>query len=173
MVKPAEFSVVERLRDGRPVEIRALKRADRDGLRAAVGRASERSRFLRFFGAKRDFSEREVEFFTDVDFISHVALVAVAMEGGRPVIVGGGRYVVTEPGKAEVAFFVIDAYQAQGIGSSMLRHLIAIARDAKLEELVAEVLPENASMLQVLKKSGPTIVMKRDPQVVHVTLKIV
>ena len=162
MVNPAKFSAVEKRRAKR---VREHSHRDK--------RASERSRFLRFFGAKRDFSEREVEFFTDVDFISHVALVAVAMEGGRPVIVGGGRYVVTEPGKAEVAFFVIDDYQTHGIGSSMLRHLIAIARDAKLEELVAEVLPENTSMLQVLKKSGPTLVMKRDPQVVHVTLKIV
>jgi GNAT superfamily N-acetyltransferase len=77
------------------------------------------------------------------DFIDHVALVAVVEESGRPVIVGGGRYVVMQPGKAEVAFAVVDQYQRQGIGASLMHHLAAIARGAGLEELIAEVLPDN------------------------------
>lgn len=41
-----------------------------------------------------------------------MALVASTNEGGQPAIVAGARYVVTEPGSAEVAFVVIDDYQA-------------------------------------------------------------
>jgi hypothetical protein len=56
--------------------------------------------YRRFFGAKRHFSEKEIEFFVNVDFVSHVALVATAEEGNRTVIFGGGRYVIVHPGKS-------------------------------------------------------------------------
>ena len=166
----SEYSAVEPLRDGRRVEIRALKPDDREGLVAAVGRTSDQSLYRRFFGAKRDFSEREIAFFLNVDFVNHVALVAVLEEDGRPVIIAGGRYVVVQPGKAEVAFAVVDRYQGRGIGAALLRHLAAIARAAGLEELIAEVLPDNIAMLKVFEKSGLRVSTTREPRVVHVTL---
>jgi len=78
------------------------------------------------------------EFFSNIDFVNHVALVVVAEEGGAPHIVGGGRYIVVEPGRAEIAFALIDEYQGQGIGAALMRHLAAIARKAGLKELIAE-----------------------------------
>jgi GNAT superfamily N-acetyltransferase len=170
MSAAAEYSAVEPLRDGRQVEIRALRPADRAALISAVGRTSDQSLYRRFFGAKRGFSEQEIAFFVNVDFVNHAALVAVADEGGRPVIAGGGRYVVVQPGKAEVAFAVLDQYQGQGIGAGLLRHLAAIARAAGLEQLIAEVLPENSAMLKVFEKSRLRVRTRREPRVVHVAL---
>jgi hypothetical protein len=43
---------------------------------AAVGRFSKEMLYRRFFAPKRSFSEREIEFFLNVDFVSHVALAA-------------------------------------------------------------------------------------------------
>ena len=107
----------------------------------------------------------------NVDFVDHVALVAVMDEGGRPVIVGGGRYIVEHPGQAELAFVVVDRYQGQGIGSALMRHLVAIARSAGLRELVAEVLADNVAMLRVFKKSGFHIT-SRAAGVVYLTLQL-
>ena len=167
------YSAIETLRDGRRVEIRALRPDDRSGLEEAVGRSSAaESLYRRFFAVRRSFSESEVAFFLNVDFVSHVALVAVADEGGRPVIIGGGRYIVVQPGQAEVAFGVVDQYQGQGIGAALMRHLIALAREAGLKELIAEVLPENTPMLKVFKKSGLPMTTTREPGVVHVTLRL-
>ena len=83
-----------------------------------------------------------------------MALVATVEEGEQSVIAGGGRYVVSAAGQAEVAFVVIDAYQGLGIGGALMRHLIAIARTAGLQKLTAEVLAENAPMLKVFQKCG-------------------
>ena len=80
----------------------------------AVGRTSTQSLYRRFFTVRRHFSEAEASFFLNPDFITHVALVAVAEEDGKPVIAGGGRYVVIKPGQAEVAFAVVDQFQGQG-----------------------------------------------------------
>src|SRR6516162_450204 len=138
MSETAGYSAVELTRDGRPVEIRALRPDDRAELLAAIGRTSTQSLFRRFFAAKRGFTDQEIEFFLHVDFINHVALVAVMEEDGRPAIVGGGRYIVLQPRKAEVAFAVIDRYQGQGIGTALMRQLAEIARAAGLRELIAE-----------------------------------
>ena len=139
---------------------------------AAVSRISAQSIRRRFFGAKRDFSEKEQAFYLNVDFVDHVALVAVIGDRSRSVIIGGGRYVVAQPGIAEVAFTVVDEFQGQGIGSAVLRHLIILARDAGLRELIAEVLPENTAMLKVFERSGLNVTAKRDGSVIHVKLQM-
>jgi RimJ/RimL family protein N-acetyltransferase len=168
----AKYSAVNLMRDGRPMEIRALKSDDRDDLLAAVERTSAQSLYRRFFGVKRGFSEKEIEFFVNVDFVNHVALVATVEQGNLTVIVGGGRYVIVQPGTAEVAFAVVDEYQGQGISGALLRHLVAIARDAGLAQLVAEVLPDNIPMLKVFEKSGSGCATRRAGRVVHVTLQL-
>jgi GNAT superfamily N-acetyltransferase len=66
--------------------------------------------------------------------------------------VGGARYLVVRPGTVEMAFAVVDAYQEQGLGASLMRHLAAIAQPAGLRELTAEVLPENVPLLKVLRE---------------------
>lgn len=171
-MEASKFTAVELLRNGCQVEIRAVRPSDRDALLAAVSRASTQSMFRRFFAAKRAFSEQEIAFFVNVDFVEHVALVAVTQEDGHAAIIGGGRYVVIRPGIAEVAFVVIDAYQGQGLGAALMRHLVAIARNAGLKELIAEVLPDNAPMLKVFKKSGLPLTAQRQAGEVHVVLQI-
>lgn len=96
------------LRDGFRIQVRAFTPNDRDALEEAASSASPLSLYRRFFVAKREFSEREKAFFMNVDFINHVALLALAEDGGQSVIVCGGRYVVVQPGKAEVACMVVD-----------------------------------------------------------------
>ena len=168
----AKYSEVDSLRDGRPVEIRALRPEDKDELLAAVRRIGTDSLYRRFFNVKREFSEKETAFFVNVDFVKHVALVAVVEENGRPAIVAGGRYIGVGPGQAEVAFAVVDEYQGQGLGTTLMRRLVAIARGAGLKELTADVLPDNRQMLKVFQKCGLAMSTKRESGSVHVTLTL-
>ena len=172
MLEAARYSAIEALRDGRQFEIRALRPDDRADLLAAIGRIGAESLRRRFFGLRRFFSEPEIAHFVNVDFIDHVALVAVLEEGRHPAIVGGGRYIILQPGKAEVAFAVVDQYQGQGVGAALMRHLTTIAREARLGELIADVLTDNIAMLKVFEKSGFPLRMKRSPGVVHIALRL-
>jgi GNAT superfamily N-acetyltransferase len=172
VLQAREYSATEALRDGRAVQIRALKPEDQDGLLAAIGRTSGQSLYRRFFSYKRGFTDREIDFYVNVDFVSHVALAALLQEGGKPVIVGGARYIVAQHGKAEVAFAVDDAHQGKGIGAALMRHLVAIARAGGLKELVADVLPENIAMLKVFETSGLGIRTRREPDAIHVMLQL-
>ena len=168
----AKYEAVETLRDGRRFKVRALRPDDRDEFLAAVGRSSAESLYRRFFSPKQRFTEEQIAYFVNVDFVNHVALVAALEENGGPVIIGGGRYVVVQPGKAEVAFVVVDQYQGQGVGAALMRHLATIARDAGLNELIAEVLADNISMLKVFQKSGLRLSTTREAGVAHIALRL-
>lgn len=172
MGHPETYSAIDALRDGRRVEIRALRPDDRPALEAAVDRTSPLSLYRRFFAVKTVFSEAEAHFFVDVDFKKHVAIVAVVDEDGRPSIVGGARYVLVTDDRAEVAFTVIDAFQGKGLGSLLLRHLTAIARSAGIRQFVAEVLSENRPMLEVFQHCGLRMSVRSESEVAHVTLDL-
>jgi RimJ/RimL family protein N-acetyltransferase len=172
MAEAANYSTLDQLRDGRSVNIRALRPDDRADMLAAIGRTSMQSLQRRFFVPKKGFSEREMAFFHDIDFASHVALVAQIDENGRPAIVGGGRYIVVQPGQAEIAFVVVDTYQGQGLGTILMHHLTVLARNAGFKELIAEVLPENGAMLKLLRNFGFRPASKGSHQVIHLALQL-
>lgn len=168
----SHYSATELLKDGSRIEIRALRPIDRDDMLAAVSHTSSDSIYRRFFGPKKGFSEKEIAFYTEVDFVQHVALVATEEKDGHRIIVGGGRYIVTAPGQGELAFVVVDSAQGRGIGSRLMRHLAAIGRAAGLNTFVADVLPENSSMLTVFEKSGLKPQTRRESGVVHITMSL-
>ena len=167
-----DYTANERLRDGTGIEIRALRREDEADMLAAVSRTGAESLQRRFFTMKRHFSEKELAYFLEIDFRSHVAIVATTDEAGHKIIAGGGRYVVFEPGRAEMAWVVIDAWQGRGIGSLLMRHLVGIAGEAGLKELTAEVLPQNAPMLKVFGKFGFRPAPRRDAQAIHLVREL-
>ena len=72
----ATYSAQELLRDGRPIEMRALRPTDEAGMLDAINHTNAESLRRRFFVTKRGFSEKEKSFFMNVDFVNHVALVA-------------------------------------------------------------------------------------------------
>ena len=53
-----------------------------------------------------------------------------------------------------------------------MRHLVAIARAARLEALHTDVLAENASMLRVFEESGLEFATKSEQGTRHVTLRL-
>ena len=167
----AKYAATEQLRTGEALEIWALQPSDRTGMLAAVGRFSSETLYRRFFAPKRSFSEREIDFFLNVDFVNHVALVAVITEGGRQVIVGGARYVVAQAGSAEVAL-QSTARTRSWHRDDLIRHLIELGRTAGLEEFVAEVLAGNAPMLKVFERCGLGMTTFREGGVLHVTLAL-
>lgn len=172
MPEAANYAANECLADGTTIEIRALRRQDEADMLAAIGKTSAESLRRRFFTLKRNFSETELAYFMEIDFKNHVAIVAVTNEATREVIVGGGRYVVFEPGRAEMAFIVIDAWQGRGVGSLLTRHLVQIATRSGLSELTAEVLPENAPMWKVFGRSGFSSAPSADPRAIHLVRKL-
>ena len=148
------YSAHEVLRDGGSIYIRAIRADDKERLLDHFRHMSQDSIYHRFFGLKHSLTEQDLVRFTEVDFTTHVALVATLRTGGDERFIGVGRYVVSGPGRAEIAFAVLDEHQGRGIGTVLLDHLGRVARAAGIVEFQADVLGDNNRMLEVFGKSG-------------------
>uniref|UniRef100_UPI0039EF66BF GNAT family N-acetyltransferase n=1 Tax=Sinomonas sp. G460-2 TaxID=3393464 RepID=UPI0039EF66BF len=157
------------LRDGGTAHLRPIRPDDAIGLQAFHVSQSESSIYLRFFSYKAKLTDAELRRFTEVDYDDRVALVITI--GGE--IVGVGRYDrLADPSEAEVAFNISDRHQGRGIGSILLEHLAAAARERGIRRFTAEVLPENRKMLTVFAEAGYALDRRFDDGVVMVEFEI-
>jgi len=153
-----EFVYEDKLLDGRSIAIRQIHPDDRAYLRDIWQHLSEKSKYHRFFVPKKELSEQELSYYSELDFTRHVGLLAIVVQDGVPIPVGTGRYIVSDESDdcrfAEVALTVEDAYHGLGIGTLLLKHLTEIARANGIEELRGFVLSENHQMLEVFQHCG-------------------
>ncbi len=160
MMKTAveSYRAQDRLRDGRLVHIRSIHSSDKQILQEGMHHLSPRSLYYRFLTPKRELTEKELVFFTEIDYFHHVALLASVVEDGKEIPAGVGRYVMAGnkclPESADLGFAVSDEYQGLGIGSLLMQHLIRLARQSGVKQFTALVLPDNKKMLSVFRKSG-------------------
>ena len=131
--------------------MRKIRADDAAALRRLVGRSSERSIELRFFGPMKELSEDKARRFAEVDGRERFALVALDPEDEHE-IVGVVRYErVRGTAEAEYAALVEDRFQGRGLGIGLTRRLIEAARERGIERLQALVLRENRGMLSLLR----------------------
>ncbi len=147
---PAHWEADIVLADGSTAHLRPITPDDGEALQAFHRHQSPESTYLRFFAAMPRLSDADARHFTHVDHVDRVALVATVGDD----LIGVGRYDRTDPRTAEVAFNVADAHQGRGLGSALLEHLGAAARENGVHRFVAEVLPQNRRMLGVFRDAG-------------------
>ncbi|MBD3782181.1 MAG: GNAT family N-acetyltransferase, partial [Micrococcales bacterium] len=156
------------LRDGTVASLRPIRPDDGDALRRFHDAQSDESIYLRFFAPLRRLSDADVHRFTHVDYVDRVALVVTM----REEIIGVGRFDRLDARSAEVAFNISDHYQGKGIGSVLLEHLAAVARDLGISRFTAEVLPQNRKMLAVFSDAGYEVTRRVEDGVVEVGFDI-
>jgi len=138
------------LRDGGVAHLRPITAQDAEALQRMHVAQSAESTFLRFFTPMPRLTETLLQQFTEVDHSNQVAIVAL-IDGE---IVGLANYSRVDERQAEVAFNVSDAHQGRGLGSVLLEHLAAAARERGIYRFVADILPQNAKMLAVFREAG-------------------
>jgi acyl-CoA synthetase (NDP forming)/RimJ/RimL family protein N-acetyltransferase len=156
------------LADGGTAHLRPISPDDADTLREFHARLSPESIYLRFFSPRPRLSERDVERFTHVDHVDRVALIATI----RRAMVAVVRYDRISGGTAEVAFLVEDAQQGRGLGTILLEHIAAAARERGIERFVADVLPENRRMARVFRDAGYVAEQRFEEGVLRLSLDL-
>ncbi len=171
---PSKLVDEYRLLDGTYITIRPIRPEDAETEREFVDGLSERSRYLRFMYSLKNITMQMVSRFTQIDYDREMALIALMEEKGRERQIAVARYVTNPDGRScEFAIVVADDWHGKGIATELLRRLIDIARDRRLEEMVGIVLRENKGMIALAKELG--FDQQRspdDPSVVMMTLKL-
>ena len=148
---PAHWEADVVLADGGTAHLRPIVPEDAERWSRLIARLSPETIYYRFFTEHPVLGPAEREHFTNVDYVGRVAFVTLLGDE----IVAVGRYDEV-PGSplAEVAFVVDDAQQGRGLGSILLEHLAAAARERGLRRFEAEVLTANIKMIRVFQDAG-------------------
>jgi RimJ/RimL family protein N-acetyltransferase len=174
MIDVREYEAYELLKDGRTIIVRAIRPDDKATILKGIGLFSDDSFYKRFHGAKSNLTDEELKFYTDIDYLHHVALVVTFKENVQ--VIGGGRYISYDESlpsrSAELAFAVIDSFQGLGVGTIVLKHLIIIAREVGIETFEADILVENTAMIRVFEKSGLAMTKDYEGRNVHITMTL-
>jgi GNAT superfamily N-acetyltransferase len=166
---PADLIDVVRLRDGQRVLVRPVLPQDEELTSAFFSDLPARARYDRFMAAMPNLPPSLVKRFTNVDYVSHVALVAEVFAGGQEAVVAEARYVSgSDPSTAEFAVSVAADWQGRGLASLLLGKLLCRAADAGITRMSGETLAGNARMLHLARKAGFTAT--RSPEVRGVML---
>lgn len=148
--------------DGRVVLVRPVLPQDDELAQVFVRRLSAESRYQRFLVGLTELPPALLTYLTQIDYTSHLALIAEIFKDGEEIQVGEARYVV-DPSKddagrvAEFAIAVADDWQRMGVGGRLLRGVEHAARAAGVTRLEGDVLRDNRRALDFMLFRGYTV----------------
>ena len=160
---PAAYARSWKLKDGPTVMIRPIRPEDERLMVQFHQTLSERSVYLRYFTPlKLDqrITHERLSRICFIDYDREMVLVAEQANAktGQREIIGVGRLIKRhEADEAEFALVISDAWQGHGLGTQLLRTLVQVGRDEKLERITATILSDNHEMQRLARKVGFTV----------------
>ena len=135
-------------------EIRPILPSDKIPLQVGLQMMSPESIRQRFFSAKKEFSEAELKFFTEVDQNNNLAYVAVHHLEGKLLPAGVIRAIrkKDDPHMAEIGITIVDCYQGRGLGMRLMDAIAERAKKVGIENLFGDYHTSNLKMAKLLEK---------------------
>ncbi|MEP6897287.1 MAG: GNAT family N-acetyltransferase [Rhodanobacter sp.] len=158
---PADFSGeghwIDALSDGTRVLIRPIRAGDRQLERDFIMGLSPESRRYRFLGDFKQPSETLLDQLLDSEDPQKVAFVALIHDDGHLREIGVSRFAAEPDGRrCECAIAVADDWNHRGLGVTLMKHLISVARDKGFAQLFSIDSAGNLPMRDLAKYLGFT-----------------
>ncbi len=173
---PTQYVAPLTAKNGLTVTIRPIRPEDEPLVVQFHEKLSEDTVYLRFFQTlklSRRIAHERLARTCFIDYNREMALVAEHEDprtGEREVIAMGRLSRLYGTDKAEFSLEVRDTFQRCGLGTEILRRLIAIGRDEQLHCVCAVILPRNCGMLRICDKLGFHTHYGESDQLMHAEL---
>lgn len=178
-VRPYPMQYVESwvARNGTELLLRPIRPEDEPLMVAMHQTLSERTvylRYLQLLKLDQRIAHERLQRICFLDFNREIALIAEHKKSDteREILAVGRLRRDPAANSAEFAVLVTDAHQGIGLGTELLKRLIQIARDEKLEYVAAEILAENFAMQRICEKLGFKLKRQLDDDSVTALLKL-
>ena len=145
-------SVRERLPDGAEVLLRPLEPEDADLLLEIFDQLGPRSRERRFLTPKHTLTSTDLRQLTAVDHHDHEAVVALSATDRPPVGVARFVRISADPGTADVAVVVVDAWQSRGLGTVLASSLLGRARELGVRRFSVLMARDNEAAVRLMHR---------------------
>jgi acetyltransferase len=163
---PKELETAASLRDGTVLGLRPLRPEDEPLLHDLAAHMSHEDLRLRFFTPVRGLTHAVAARLSQLDYDRELALLAE-----RDGTALGVVHFFADPDnlRAQYAIAVRSDWKGRGVGFLLMSHLIGIARQRGIGELVGEVMRENEPMLQMCRELEFSIIPQpADPTIMRV-----
>ncbi len=175
---PSQYVSRWKTRTGLEILFRPIRPEDEPMMVKFHETLSEESIYLRYFHMEslsaRAAHERLMRK-CFIDYDQEMGLVAERVEpasGQREILAVGRLTKARMAREAEVAVLVSDRYQRHGLGTELVRRLVQVGRDQGLQEIIANILPENPGMRALADRFGFKIRKSEDPEMVVAVLEL-
>lgn len=172
---PKELERRFELPDGRSLCLRPILPEDEPALQAMVRRMPVADIYRRFFRPLKELSHQLAARLTQLDYDREMALVLTGsgVPGKADILGMVNLNADADLESAEYAIIVDRSLAGLGMGSLLMRRIIAYARQRGIREVFGEVLCDNESMLKINRALGFSIeTHSDDPDVLRVSLSL-
>jgi GNAT superfamily N-acetyltransferase len=152
---PENLETWRSTKTGLQIFLRPVKISDEPLLKEFFYSLSDQSMYRRFASARKDMHHSRLQEFVAVDFSRDMMILALSSSDDREIVLGMAQYSINEKDHtAELALVVRDDYQSQGVGRELHSYMTFLAKRKGLLGFTAEVLDENLTALELIKKMG-------------------
>jgi GNAT superfamily N-acetyltransferase len=152
---PSQYESQLTLKNGSEVFIRPILNTDGPLLVELFNKLSPQSVYFRFLSSLKALSEELLYHFTNINYNSSFALVAVVKEDGNNVIIAVVRYAFDpQDNVTNLAVAVRDDWQNLGLGKSLLEKIITIGKEHGISRFLCTIHPQNDVIKQTFKTLG-------------------
>jgi acetyltransferase len=152
---PDQYEEHTQTSTGVDIFVRPIRPEDAPLLIELFESLSPQSVYRRFFTPMKRLPHSMLARFTQIDYDRHIALVALPESEPAEKMLGVARAIIGRNLKeAEFSVVVSDPWQGKGIGATLLKRCITIAKERGIEKVMGTVLAENIQMLALGKKLG-------------------
>jgi acetyltransferase len=159
---PTQYVSKTKLEGNLPITIRPIRADDEQRLVTFHESLSERSVELRYyqpFALSQRVAHERLHRITQADYDRVIPLIAVTDEERLIGIVRlmRGRTLGILDTTATFTLLVADEFQNRGLGTTLLRRAVEVAKAEGITQIEAEILAENIPMQQVCERLGFTV----------------
>ena len=157
---PTQYVGTWKLKNTKPVVIRPIRPEDEPLMVKFHQTLSEQSVYQRYFSVLKLSQRTTHERLTRIcfnDYDREIALVAEYRETpeAEPQILGVGRLSkIRGLNAGEFAVLVSDAWQGQGLGTELLKRVVQVGREEKVDRILGHILSDNHVMNHVCQTAG-------------------
>jgi len=149
-IYPSEWERIATTRDGVSFRVRPIRPDDEERERRFIIGLSPESRYRRMMNAMKELPPELLHRFVHVDYEHDMAFVALTGEPPNEEIIGVARYAQDRRvPDFEFAVAVADAWQARGVGTTLMRLLFEYAHARGIHRLHGEILADNSKMIDL------------------------
>jgi acetyltransferase len=155
---PAELECDWRPPAGPALRLRPLRHDDLERERDFIQSLSAQTLYLRVQYSATHASDRDLERLLDLDYYDRFAIAAIAAAADGDRIVGVSRYArIAGTRRAECAIVVADEWQGRGLGSELMRILVAAAIERDIDTFEGTTLAGNDRIAAWARRFGVAV----------------